>query len=454
MAARGVASYPQAMSRQRVLLVDDSLEILSFYGEVLEQEGFAVQKASSGEEALELAHDWRPALVLTDLVMPGMGGLELITRLRSDLAPPVPRIVAISGFAQAAEEARRRGAELFLAKPVELGDLVACVRHLISGSPVELQEVEEHTAARRRAAIQLAEEALHSSELDEAALGRLRDTLGWLGAYLHGASCALIMVRARQLLVLESNSEHLPPGTDLGGLERLLADVIESGSTLIHGPFASSPLRTLPGARFLFAAPLRDRVQTVGVLLAVDVQPQERSAVDIRALELIAETISTKLRSTRAAIQVDGIGIFDAGLFRRLATLEHDRLRAARRPIGLLLVETRRTILDGRGAAFLAEFSTDRPLLGYRNGGRQVVALVSNQERFELKKTIERLAGAINELWGVKAGAVLLFDGLIPEEKRLMISLAEEALREAQSRGEGLLLWLDEVPRLEALAEA
>ena len=65
----------------------------------LEHEGYEVESASDGEEALALAHGWRPNLIVTDIFMPGMGGFELITRVRSDSAPPVPGIVRSRGSA-------------------------------------------------------------------------------------------------------------------------------------------------------------------------------------------------------------------------------------------------------------------------------------------------------------------------------------------------------------------
>src|SRR5215468_4984574 len=107
-----------------ILVVDDSDELRELYQTLLRHEGYEVTTASSAEEALEIVRKWRPSLVITDIFMPGVGGLELITRLRSDLAPPIPPIIAFSGLSEAKDEALKRGAARFEIKPVGPEELV------------------------------------------------------------------------------------------------------------------------------------------------------------------------------------------------------------------------------------------------------------------------------------------------------------------------------------------
>src|SRR5262245_26796283 len=96
--------------RMRILVVDDSEDIRDSFCLVLEEDGYEVLTASSGQEAIDKTRASRPDLILLDLVMPGMDGLEVLTRLRSDLAAPIPPTILCSGFDLTEEEALRRGA--------------------------------------------------------------------------------------------------------------------------------------------------------------------------------------------------------------------------------------------------------------------------------------------------------------------------------------------------------
>ena len=72
-----------------------------------------------GEDALQKIRRERPDLLVLDVVMPRMDGLELLLKMRSDLAPPIPPAILVSGFDLTEAEALRRGAERFLPKPVD-----------------------------------------------------------------------------------------------------------------------------------------------------------------------------------------------------------------------------------------------------------------------------------------------------------------------------------------------
>ena len=81
---------------RRVLVVDDADELRELYSLGLEHAGYEVKVAALAEAALETMRSWRPDLVITDVFMPGIGGLELVTRIRSDLRPPIPKVIVIS----------------------------------------------------------------------------------------------------------------------------------------------------------------------------------------------------------------------------------------------------------------------------------------------------------------------------------------------------------------------
>ena len=114
-----------------ILLVDDNEDVLEAHLLVLERAGYAVKTASNGEEAFVQIRDDRPHLVILDVVMPRMGGLELLLKLRSELAAPLPPIILCSGSDLTEEEALDRGASSFLRKPVTRDDLLAAVAALL-----------------------------------------------------------------------------------------------------------------------------------------------------------------------------------------------------------------------------------------------------------------------------------------------------------------------------------
>jgi two-component system cell cycle response regulator DivK len=110
-----------------VLLVEDDRDTREMYSEFLSHSGFRVAEAPSGRRALESAREQCPDVVVTDIAMPGMDGLELSRQLRA--CPPtrdVP-IIAVSG--NAAERAREAGLDAVLEKPCAPDYLV----HVIEG---------------------------------------------------------------------------------------------------------------------------------------------------------------------------------------------------------------------------------------------------------------------------------------------------------------------------------
>jgi len=107
----------------RILLVDDHPDVRLSLGEFLDQLGHVTAQAGGGDDALRQVREQRPDLVITDLRMPGMTGLELIVALRAlPGAPPVALMTAF-GDAQTAIEALRRGAVDYLRKPIDVREL-------------------------------------------------------------------------------------------------------------------------------------------------------------------------------------------------------------------------------------------------------------------------------------------------------------------------------------------
>jgi CheY-like chemotaxis protein len=120
MAATGPAHEKAAL---QALLIDDHAALLAAMAELLKQEGFQVRTASSGEEGLKLASDFRPQLILCDLNLPDMGGQEVVRRLRSNPVTRHAYCVILTALSEAEirtfnDEAGKMGVDEFIRKPL------------------------------------------------------------------------------------------------------------------------------------------------------------------------------------------------------------------------------------------------------------------------------------------------------------------------------------------------
>ncbi len=117
---------------RRVLLVEDAPFLRYAFGRLLRLHGYEVMEANDGREALACVAQSRPQLVVTDLMMPVMDGVELIRRLRENPETADLPVVAITADAtsQAEAEARKAGAVDFIAKPIDLPSLLDRLRAL------------------------------------------------------------------------------------------------------------------------------------------------------------------------------------------------------------------------------------------------------------------------------------------------------------------------------------
>ena len=157
--ARPAAAPPPSIEpeRPRILVVEDNPDMNRFISESLSRE-FDVISAFDGREGLELAARWAPALIVSDIMMPGVSGVELIQSLRKLPKLATTPILVLS--AKADEELRFRlldnGAQDFIVKPFSERDLLVRVRNLVR---VEQSLAREHEA---RLEAQLQQQLLHS----------------------------------------------------------------------------------------------------------------------------------------------------------------------------------------------------------------------------------------------------------------------------------------------------
>ena len=115
----------------RILVVDDERKIRTILARLLRDEGYEVADADSGPEAMEVAKAFRPDLVLMDLSMPGMDGIEAMAAISESVPGAETIIMTAYGSIESAVEAMRRGARDYLTKPFDNDELLLRIAHLL-----------------------------------------------------------------------------------------------------------------------------------------------------------------------------------------------------------------------------------------------------------------------------------------------------------------------------------
>src|SRR5437763_4134930 len=122
-------------AQARILVADDDPAIVRLLQVNCKLEGYDVETAAHGEEALQKARDLQPALILLDVMMPGVDGWEVARRLKAEDSTKNIPVFFLSARAQ--EEDRRKGLELgvtdYVTEPFDPGELVALVQRCLQG---------------------------------------------------------------------------------------------------------------------------------------------------------------------------------------------------------------------------------------------------------------------------------------------------------------------------------
>jgi two-component system, cell cycle response regulator DivK len=124
------------MAGERVLVVEDNEKSMKLFRDVLQATGYSTLEARTGEDAVALARLQAPAIVLMDIQLPGIDGVEALARLRADERTASIPVLALT--AQAMQGDRERFLEAgfagYLAKPVDLAELLRTVEEHCAGS--------------------------------------------------------------------------------------------------------------------------------------------------------------------------------------------------------------------------------------------------------------------------------------------------------------------------------
>src|SRR5580700_5054544 len=134
------------MSHEKILIVEDEENERSGLAELVSSWGFRVDTARDGAEGLEKATQWAPAIVITDLKMPRMGGIELLGHLAEEAATIAVILVTAQGIIDSAVQAMRMGAYDYITKPIDTDRL----KTILGNASALLGTRAELEATRRR----------------------------------------------------------------------------------------------------------------------------------------------------------------------------------------------------------------------------------------------------------------------------------------------------------------
>src|SRR5229473_2606839 len=124
------------MRTDSILIVDDTPVNLKLVRVLLSRQGFDVRTASTAEEALEMVQTFRPSLVLADIQLPGMDGLEMTRRLKADPKTSGTVVLALTAFAMKGDEQKafEAGCDGYITKPIDTRSFPALIRQYLSKS--------------------------------------------------------------------------------------------------------------------------------------------------------------------------------------------------------------------------------------------------------------------------------------------------------------------------------
>jgi two-component system, cell cycle response regulator DivK len=122
-----------------VLIVEDDPRNLRLVRDVLQHAGFRTLEATTGEDGIDAARAHRPDLVLMDVQLPGIDGVEALARLRADPSTAGIRLVALTAFAMSEDRERflAAGFDGYLEKPLSVRELPSQVSAFLDGAPQE-----------------------------------------------------------------------------------------------------------------------------------------------------------------------------------------------------------------------------------------------------------------------------------------------------------------------------
>ena len=169
----------------RVLVVDDSLTTQEMVGMHLRKAGYTVKNASNGSEAVEMAKQWSPSLILLDVMMPVMNGYSAVRRIREFSSTPIIMLSAM-GSEDNKIQGLNAGADDYIVKPFSSQELMARTRALLRRSKSHSKNEVHHkifqhgdlTIDVERGQVRVAGEGINLTETEFKLIVALADAMG------------------------------------------------------------------------------------------------------------------------------------------------------------------------------------------------------------------------------------------------------------------------------------
>jgi len=327
--AHAAAAYPAHESAvgARVLIVDDESSVVEVFNEFLASHGYALSLASSGEEAVRMLPELRPEMILTDLNLPGLSGLDVM-RAAKEVDPEVC-VVVVTGYASAstAIDALRQGAYDYVTKPFDLDDVFQIVERGIANRRLkvlnrelieelrqkneilrehehELQERVRLATSQMTSLYEVGKEI--SADLD---LDRRLAVICNRAAAMSGARAALVYLRQEQSDAFHPTAAHGAPLVSGDGHEPSFRvgqgflglsarDQVAARVSATDGEPAVGVPGIVGDCRAVLAIPLVDESQVIGVLAVID-KDGGFSAEDESFMALFASQSAIAIRNSQ-----------------------------------------------------------------------------------------------------------------------------------------------------------
>ena len=303
------------MTRETILIVDDSLEIVAALADILQSNGYSILSAHEGEQALSLALEREPDLILLDWHLPGLSGYQVLHTLREQGNKTPVVLMTLYGSESVAVQAFRLGVQDYIAKPFHVPDILATIEHTLTEAhlrreqEISSEQLEEANRLMEHRLLELttlqAIGQLLTSTLDlEQVLNRVVET----ACYFSNAreSSLFLLDEVEDTLIMRAYhgvDRNRPSDLRLQFSTSLLRQAVETGQPLFLASATddySIKLKTGYLVRSLLYVPLHIHGQPTGLLGVTDkVSTEAFTADDARLLTSLASFAAIAIENAR-----------------------------------------------------------------------------------------------------------------------------------------------------------